>query len=232
MWCNCPFSLKTVARNSLKAKDKNQTQPEEMMFPSIGTVPAQHWLTSVISYFYSSRIVIYSYSSVISYSRSKRLQRISRKRDRAMGTKGIFSSLHPFLHSSPTLVVKVYENDLQDLRQIFRMGKCAPHQGWGSQGWGHAWPFKYTSAWTPCTKTTSVQFWMSKDDMVGHILLVSRWLKLICINSFTNQDQQFMCFGRWKQQKSVFRSRTGWTLSHLAQTCLQCTTNPLLSCLH
>lgn len=66
----------------------------------------------------------------------------------------------------------------------------------------------------------------------GVHLAVSRWLKLIWINSFTNQNQQFMYFGRWKQQKSVFKSRAGWTLSHLAQTCLQCITNPLLSCLH
>lgn len=61
---------------------------------------------------------------------------------------------------------------------------------------------------------------------------INRWLKLIYTNSFTNQNQQFMCFGRWKQQKSVVRSGTGWTLSHLAQTCLQCATNPLLSCLY
>lgn len=60
----------------------------------------------------------------------------------------------------------------------------------------------------------------------GAHLPVSRWLKLICINSFTNQNQQFMCFGRWKQQKSVFRSRARWTLSHLAQTCLQSAANP------
>lgn len=66
----------------------------------------------------------------------------------------------------------------------------------------------------------------------GAHLAVNKWLKLICRNSFTNHNQQLMCFGRWKQQKSVFRSRTGWTLSHLAQTCLQCPTNPLPSCLH
>lgn len=66
----------------------------------------------------------------------------------------------------------------------------------------------------------------------GAHLAVNKWLKLICRNSFTNHNQQLMCFGRWKQQKSVFRIRTGWTLSHLAQTCLQCPTNPLPSCLH
>lgn len=70
---------------------------------------------------------MYSYSSIISHSRPKRLQRISRKRDKAMGTMELFSSLRPFLRSSPTLVVKAYENELYDLGQIFGAGKCATH---------------------------------------------------------------------------------------------------------
>lgn len=33
-------------------------------------------------------------------------------RDKVMGTKGLSSSLHPFLHSSTRLVVKAYKNEL------------------------------------------------------------------------------------------------------------------------
>lgn len=42
----------------------------------------------------------------------------------------------------------------------------------------NVWWFECTSAWTrcdshPCTKTTQVQFWMSKDEVVGRVLLLA-----------------------------------------------------------
>lgn len=118
---------------------------------------------------------------------------------------------------------------LQDLGVIFRRGKCATHShrtDWAvfssSDGCQHGHPApKHHKFSSECQRQGG-----------GAHLAVNRWLKLISTNSFTNQNQLFMYFGRGKPQKSVFRSRTGWTLSHLAQTCLQCPTNPLLSCLH
>lgn len=113
--------------------------------------------------------------------------------------------------------------------------------GWFSEGINvlHAliawtscvWLSRWLSAWTPAPKHHEFSSECHRQGGGAH-LAVNKWQKLICRNSFTNHNQWLMCFGRWKQQKSVFRSRTGWTLSHLAQTCLQCPTNPLLSCLH
>lgn len=91
-------------------------------------------------------------------------------------------------------VVKAHKNEpLEDLELIFRRGKCAAHThsmdraAFGSSDecqHGHPEP-KHHEFSSECQRQGG-----------GTHLAVNRWLNLICINSFTNQNQRFMCFGR------------------------------------